>query len=166
MSETAKKPARLEPQSETLPEKAPQEGAELPFSPAEYNAVVRNAKILSIVLKESTFEMKDEYFTDPKSHKFSFGTECKETRYLKKRGIGLGHFICSVSVRHGRKKVLKVRVVYLIMYENLRDKNREAVLAFVELIGKFATYPYFRTHVSQLSWESGASLPVLPVFST
>lgn len=166
MSETAKKPAQLEPQSETLPEKAPQEGAELPFSPAEYNAVARNAKILSITLMKSTFEMKDEYFIDPKSHKFVFGSKCKQTKYIAKRGIGLGHFICSVSVRHGRKKVLKVRLVYLIIYENLRDKNREAVLAFVKLIGKFATYPYFRTHVSQLNWESGASLPVLPVIST
>ena len=166
MPETAKKQGPLKPQSETPPEKAPQEGTRPPFSPAEYNAVARNAKILSIALMESTFEMKDEYFIDPKSHKFVFGSECKQTRYLAKRGIGLGHFICSVSVRHGRKKVLKVRLVYLIMYENLRDKNREAVLAFVELIGKFATYPYFRTHVSQLSWESGANLPVLPVIST
>ncbi len=42
----------------------------------------------------------------------------------------------------------------------------EAVLVFVERVGKFATYPYFRAHCSQLSWESGADLPILPVIST
>lgn len=140
------------------------------ISPKAYNAVAGAAKLTFIMLLKSDFEVHPEYFQMQAEKQFSqklmFGSEVDDPIYDKKKGSAAAEFTWILYQKVSRKKVLKLTVKYLIAYNNLEGQNAEAVCAFVKKLGKFATYPYFRAHASQLSWESGAELPILPIIHT
>ena len=140
------------------------------YNPEDYNAVTQSARLATISLLDCKFVVKPGFFKDREEgeprHKFVYGHELEEPRYVPKRGLATGQFTWKVEVRVSRKKVLNLVATYLIVYENLEDMNAGAVSAFVERVGRYATYPYFRSLASQLSWESGAQLPVMPVISS
>ncbi len=140
------------------------------YMPEDYAAVTQRAQLSSIHLLSCAFRVHPEFSGDPahdaRRRKFSYGITFTEFAHDTEVGQAVGHFTWSVDVRSGRKKVVSIKATYAITYTNLESMKSGSVLAFVERVGRFATYPYFRSLVSQLSWESGAQLPIMPVISS
>lgn len=141
------------------------------IDPNAYNNLVKQAQLASISLVKNKFEVVPEYFdgddrdgSEPKNA-FSFDHEWKGTAYHSNNGLVSGVIIWSLSVKQGEKTVLGIQCHYLVIYDNLKDQDSATATFFLERVGHIATYPYFRSLVSQLSWESGANLPLLPVIS-
>jgi hypothetical protein len=77
-------------------------------------------------------------------------------------GILVGHYRWTAEVKLGRKKVLKLVSEYLIAYTGLSGFNERYARFYFEKVGRFATYPYFRSDFSYHSSSSGLMLPPLP----
>ncbi len=74
-----------------------------------------------------------------------------------------GKFKWDVTIKKGRKKLLVIEAVYLVVYQNVPTVPEEPALAFLQKVGKFATYPYFRALVATLAAYARADIPILPV---
>lgn len=129
---------------------------------AEYNRIVNGAHLLDVALTKSTFDIKPEYFSDrPGRHKLAsdfliVGSDCDA-------GVLIIVAKFCAKARKGRKIVLKTEAVYNIVFSVPDDADCAAAVAFGRHMARFTAYPYFRAHVSQQSWESGAELPLLPI---
>lgn len=128
-----------------------------------YNAIVGAATLGDIKLVDLNFNVKTKYFDESKKAKASYDHEISEIHYDAESQTLGGMFSWRVTVEKGRSKALLVRAVYLVIYDNVPDVGAVHAEAYFRRVGRFATYPYFRTTVSQLSWASGAELPILPV---
>lgn len=137
----------------------------------KYNAVVQSAELVDIRLTSSNFQVKAEYYLlkgrekdDPKSRmRLEMGGSLSEFDYVKKEGLITGEFEWSASSTKGRKKLLSIRSTYLVVYRAANDLEDFYVGAFLANVGKFATFPYFRSLVATYSAAASADLPILPV---
>ena len=71
-----------------------------------------------------------------------------------------------LTIKKGNKHLLKCSVTYAIMYSDvidLGDGRVEVYEAFINRVGKFATYPYFRSITSHLGNEARAGIPIMPI---
>lgn len=141
-----------------------------PFKPEDYHAVTREAQLSTINLLDCRFRVKPELFNEREGEdsrrKFFFGGHLENQHYDAERGLASGQFTWKVEVKVSRKKAVSLVAIFIIVYENLEGMNANAVEAFVNRVGRFATYPYFRALASQLSWEAGVELPIMPVISS
>lgn len=140
-------------------------------SSRKYNDVVKLAKLEFILLVASNFKMQPSFVgrerrTDDKRAKLSYGSVADSLTFSSDEGIAGCVWKWNVAGRIKNRKALTIEAHYSIYYSGLADCDEEAVERFLKRVGRFATYPYFRTHVSQISWESGADLPILPIIST
>ena len=137
----------------------------------KYDAVVSNAELGDLFLQSSEFEMRPDYYsarnlTDSKEgHAINLSVEfsADDIFFDSEDGVVGGNFIWILRAKVGRKQLLKLKCVYVCFYTGLEGKNEGAAIAFLKRVGRFATYPYFRTFTSQISWCSGADLPILPL---
>jgi hypothetical protein len=139
------------------------------FDPEVYNAVARAAKLRRIALYHSNFTVKPDYFESLRREdapKPQYRGDFGEHFFDEERGQAGCQWKWGIIVRDGRKTTLSIDVVYLILYGGLEKCDKEQVVRYMRRVGRFASYPYFRAHVSQLNWESGADLPVLPTIAT
>jgi hypothetical protein len=63
------------------------------------------------------------------------------------------------------EQVLHLSADYLVQFTGLGDHPRDQVLPFVDRLAEFASYPYFRSLVSQFSWAAELALPILPIIA-
>lgn len=61
------------------------------------------------------------------------------------------------------KEALNASCDYLICYDNAKSKSQEGMEYFFRKVARMASYPYFRSMVSQYAWASEANLPILPI---
>ena len=106
-----------------------------------------------------------EVIEDFESADQSIFGECTQTIFDYDAEIVQGHFHWSVDVWLGREKGIELQADYMITYVGLTDYDERHVRFFVEKIGRFATYPYFRALFSYHSGESGLMLPPLPTLT-
>lgn len=133
------------------------------FTPEDYKAVVNSAKLATINLVKCNFNIEEEYYLETKAKKNTYSVKIHNGTYDDENGIAAGNFVWNLAVLSGRKKLLSLTADYLLVYENIKDMKVDAVIAFVHKVGSFATYPYFRSHVSHMSWASNAELPIMPI---
>jgi hypothetical protein len=139
------------------------------FAVDDYNKVARSAKLAGITLLRSNFGVELDYFSSPgksDAPKPKYGSAFGKQRFNPKTGNAACEWTWTVSFRRNRKRVLFIDAVYLLVYVGLEDCIEEAVYRYMRRVGRFASYPYFRAHVSQLSWASNTSLPLLPTIAT
>ena len=139
------------------------------FDPEAYNAVARAAKLRRISLYHSNFTVKPDYFGSQRKEdapKPRFRGDFGDHYYDKETGQAGCEWKWGIVVREGRKTLLSIDVVYFILYAGLENRDADQVTRFLRRVGRFASYPYFRAHVSQLNWESGANLAILPTIAT
>jgi hypothetical protein len=139
------------------------------FDPEAYNTVARAAKLSGITLLRSNFALQLEYFSSLDKEggpKPRYAGAFTNNFFNPKTGRASCEWNWGISVTHDRKKTLSIEVVYLLIYTGLQNCNEEHVIRYMQRVGRFATYPYFRAHVSQLNWEAGANLPMLPTIAT
>ena len=130
-----------------------------------YNEIVENAELGDIRLVELHFDVKPVYYDDdgrPK-HKAKFNCNISNISYDEEPASLGGLIEWSVSIEMGRKKLLSIKAAYIVIYDNVPNVGQNHSEAYFRKVGRFATYPYFRSVVSQLSWASRAELPTLPV---
>ena len=136
----------------------------------EYNRVVKTVSLQDIRLLSSSFEIEAEYFealddaqTEEEALELSFGSELSLVSYEAEDGVLFGQFEWNAHAERDEKQILDIRATYLIVYDCDEGLNEDAAKKFVARVGRFATFPYFRTLVGFYSTESSTGLPILPV---
>jgi hypothetical protein len=129
-----------------------------------YNSVVDASELSNVLLISLTFSVDPEYYSDDGSdRKLRFDAEVDTPHFDSESGSATGLFHWFLEAKKGEEVQLSVKSSWYILYTGLKDQNEDAIRAFVERIGRLATYPYFRTLVSQITWASGTNLPIMPV---
>ncbi len=136
------------------------------FDASVYQKVAWSAQLHDIGLIKSTFEMKPEclpiFTEEPELLKHSFGGYCKSFHIDEKAGLLSGIFSWEVSIKYKRIKAVKLSCQYMLVYSGLIDHPEKYVRLYFEKLGKFTSYPYFRTLFSVQSQAAGIMLPPLP----
>jgi hypothetical protein len=136
------------------------------MDPGVYNSLVGRARLRSIRLTESRFELKPEGLNlDPDSWRNNVSAETLETFLGPDSKSLYGILGFEAACRQGRKRVLSVRGTYLVSYKIEGECEAPACELFVERVGKVATYPYFRALVATLTSQAGLMMQPLPVMS-
>jgi hypothetical protein len=137
---------------------------------ADYNNVVSAASLEAVRLVGTNFRISPELDSIyPTAEAFSeggglgFGGELKNATLDDETGVAVGIFAWWIDVSHGDKQLLNLTAVYTVTYSGLKGREADAVRRFIDRVGRFAIYPYFRSLVSQFSWASEANLPILPI---
>lgn len=162
---TASDPSRLIPDEDRV-------GSNPALLAEEYNKVARAAALRQILLTQADFEMEPAFIATRVSEasanfKYSFSYAIKNAVYKEDTGLASCEYVWAVTVRDGgKKKALSIATRYYVLYDGIKGCDSDAVSLYLRRVARFATYPYFRAHVSQVSWESGANLPILPAIST
>jgi hypothetical protein len=136
-----------------------------------YNRVVGAARLEDIRLTSCKFDVEIEYHTIRQQEvatnapilRRSFSSKHEIIGFDKETGVLAGLFNWHVEARRGKKRLLKAAASFLILYNDVPDVPEEPAFAFLARVGRFATYPYFRNFVAQLSWMSQSDLPIMPV---
>lgn len=133
---------------------------------AMYNEVVDRAILGAIRLVDLSFSIKSEYLSKENyttSAAFKYGVSTKEVDFDAQTGRGGASFICEAHNSLGRVKVVHCKATYFVGYSNMSGCDETAAKAFMGRVGRFTCYPYFRSLVATLDWNSRAGLPILPV---
>jgi hypothetical protein len=140
------------------------------FSSEAYNKVARAAKLEGLILEKASFNVGRGFFKtrakDASILKYAYESACADVQFNKKDGVASCSWTWGVDATIRKKNVLLISATYQVFYSNLLECEEVAVTRFLQRVGRFATYPYFRAHVSQVSWESGTNLPLLPTIAT
>lgn len=140
----------------------------------EYNKVVATASLEKLFLIASDFHVSPEYFQKVHAEEdidFVFSHEVLGVSADSSSGSVDGVFKWQVEVKctpndGDDEAFLSISANYFVLYQGITPGCSEAAMkAFFEKVGRIASYPYFRSHVSQTSWESEAQLPLLPVIT-
>lgn len=136
----------------------------------DYGKVVESAELMEITLVSSHFQIGEEYFKalgDAVEESKQLGLYChsklSRVSYNSKEKILFGQFEWKTYAKKEDTSLLEVNATYAIYYKCSKRVNKEAANQFVSRVGRFATFPYFRSLVGFYSTASNAQLPILPV---
>jgi hypothetical protein len=131
---------------------------------ANYNRLVRTARLANLVLDGLNFKIHAEALgvkkalltrsIAPKTKVMSPGTT---------DGTCVANIVWEVTFRFKRRAVMKCTASYIISYEGVTDCSEETATIFVENVGKVATYAYFRALFAQLDWSATLGFEPLPI---
>jgi len=131
---------------------------------ANYNRLVREARLANLVLEGLNFKINAEALgvnkallnrtIAPKTKVMSPGTA---------DGTCVANIVWEVTFRFKRRTVMKCMASYIISYEGIKDCSEETATIFVENVGKVATYAYFRALFAQLDWSATLGFEPLPI---
>ena len=135
-----------------------------------YVKVVRSAVLQDIKLVSSSFVVEMAYFedgeighADDERLNYSYGSEQPMVAYDSTDGGLLGQFDWKVIVTRDDTEVLTIRATYVAAYQCDEGLDEKATAKFVERVGRFATFPYFRALVGFYGTASSIEIPILPV---
>jgi hypothetical protein len=143
---------------------SPEHDSPVSIGPGEYNAVVANAQLVDVLLIGCNFKMAAKYFEVP-SRDLHFALEKVSILPSDDSGTARGAFQWVVRALSDNEAILEISATFVAIYASLNGQSVKAVESFVRRLGPFTTYPYFRSHVSELRWMSKANLPLLPVLT-
>lgn len=131
------------------------------YSELTVAAILRDIKLIKndYALKPSIFEALEDL------DNMGFFGEPSGFFFRQEEGVAIGNYKWTAEVKLGRKKVLKLVSEYLIAYSGLADFEEDYVRFYFEKVGRFATYPYFRSGFSHHVSSSGIMLPPLPALN-
>lgn len=132
------------------------------FSGAEYNAVALAATLRGINLLNSSYDFDPITGVDRDQWRLAYGVSVKSCKYNENDGFVAAIIRYSMSAKHGRKRIINCSAEFGVFYEVGKIENPSAAEAFCNNVGVFAAYPYFRSLVANLVWNSGVELPPLP----
>lgn len=129
-----------------------------------YNRLVRQAKLLSILLEKIEFKISPESVGVNKAL-VNRGLGAKAT--VLAAGITDGTCVASIewslSVKFRKKVITRCSATYLVTYEGMKNCTEESVRIFVDNVAKTATYAYFRALYAHLDWSANLGSPPLPI---
>jgi len=130
-----------------------------------YGGVSRAAKIREVKLIGSTYSVRPEVLSAMEEldrMDLRYGGECISYTLEPEDGFAFGTFRWNAEVRFGRKSCVKIKSDYLLVYTDLKNQDATHTEYFFRKVGRFATYPYFRSHFSHHVSETGLLVPPLP----
>jgi hypothetical protein len=134
--------------------------------PEKYNRLVAHAKVQAIRLIGTRYDIKPTALSasrDRWDYKISHRLvdwHCDNDSLLLR-----GTWEYTASCVEGRRKLLTVVATYLVTYRLNAVCDEEAGRQFLERVGRFAAYPYFRGTFALLTQQSGIMLHPLPIIS-
>lgn len=133
------------------------------FTSDEYNNVVGEAELTTINLLESNFFLSPNFFEAQDKVEILIKEDCLEVSYEEEKPIAFGRFRWTLRQTEEDKEFLHFSATYLVVYHVGANRNVDAVGEFLRRSGFMAAYPYYRALTAQISWSSGANLPVMPL---
>jgi hypothetical protein len=130
---------------------------------ANYNRVVRQARLLSLLLEDLKFNIDPSALEFRREMKRSIGSEIKNFAFVPDQNFCAATIQWSIEMRHRRRKLVKCVAAYTVLYENIKECEEDVVRIFMDNVGKAATYAYLRSLFAQLDWASNLNSPPLPV---
>lgn len=136
------------------------------IDPTHYNRVVSHATIRDIRLIGSKFELKpDAVEMADRVWTFNRSQHLDDWTCDNEKGTLTGIYTYSAACVEGRRKLLSVTGTYVSSYALSDLCDEQACKQFLDRVGRFAAYPYFRSLFAALTQQSGIMLPPLPVMS-
>jgi len=134
--------------------------------PDQYNRVVSHATIRDIRLVAAKFDVKPAA-SDNARHEWTFevSSDLNDWHCDNDKATLSGTFSYVAACVVGKKKLISVNCKYLTIYKLSDVCDEEAGRQFLNRVGKFAAYPYFRAMFASLTQQCGLALPPLPVIS-
>jgi hypothetical protein len=164
MSDTATGSGNTLPQ-EIIPPGTPSPGEVVENRRANFNRLVRQARLSNLLLESLTYKIHPEAIGGVNKALLTRSIAPKTT--VMSSGVTDGHCVANivweVTFRFKRRTVMKCAASYIISYEGIRDCSEETITIFVEHVGKVATYAYFRSLYAQLDWASMSGSEPLPI---
>jgi hypothetical protein len=131
---------------------------------ANYNRLVRTARLASIVLENVNFKILPEALGVNKSLlKRDLGVRTKVMSAGLSDGTCVANIVWTVQYKFRRRSIVKCTASYIISYDGIVDCSEETVGIFVENVGKVATYAYLRALYANLDWSANLGSPPLPI---
>lgn len=134
--------------------------------PEKYNRLVAHAKIQTIRLLSSRFDLKPIALTASREDWDYNITHQLVDWHCDNESLTLsGTWVYTATCVQGRRKLLSVSAKYLTTYSLSAVCDEEAGHQFLERVSRFAAYPYFRGTFALLTQQCGVLLHPLPVIS-
>lgn len=136
------------------------------FDPNEYAKVAQHANLEDIRLESSVYNVKHDCFakaesSDKELNQGFFGGMSGHT-FDAESGILVGGYTWGAEVKFGRKKVLKLKCEYILIYSGLDDSSPDYARLYFQKLARFTSYPYFRSHFAVQTTASGLNIGPLP----
>jgi hypothetical protein len=128
-----------------------------------YNKVVAAAELGAIQLVKLDFDVSPEYFVESDENQLGYVITPESSEYDPDAGIAVCAIEFQVNAMRGEAPVLQCNATYTIMYSISETCDVHAVKAFIERVGVFSCYPYFRGVFANLDWAANTRLPPLPI---
>lgn len=111
------------------------------------------AKVPEILVKQSS---EDEDLSP------SYEGQPESFNLYREHGFSVGEYTWRADVKLGRRKLLKLKCTYVLVYDFLEECDELYTHLYFKKIGRFTSYPYFRTQFSVQVGASGLTFPPLP----
>lgn len=139
------------------------------FDNQVYYLVTKSAALRDVCLVDSVFSARVEEVRlaqindDPLNN--SFGEEPPDISFDQESGIAIGKFKWTVEICRKREKLLRLKAQFVVVYSGLEECEAQYVYLYVHKVGRFASYPYFRSHFATQAASAGVMLPPLPALT-
>jgi hypothetical protein len=134
--------------------------------PGEYNRLVAHAKVQAIRLIGSRYDIKPVAFSASREGwDYNVTNQLLDWHCDNDALLLRGTWAYTATCMQGRRKLLTVTAKYLVTYRLNAECDPEAGRQFLERVGRFAAYPYFRGTFAMLTQQSGIMLHPLPIIS-
>lgn len=134
--------------------------------PAAYNRVVAHAKVQTIRLINSRYDLKQAALAGTREDwNYNVSSQLLDWHCDNDALVLSGTWEYTATCMQGKRKLLTVIAKYLVGYRLSAVCEAEAGYHFLERVGKFAAYPYFRSTFANLTQQSGIALHPLPIIS-
>lgn len=136
------------------------------FDPEKYAKVARHARLEDIRLNSCEYKVKHECFVQSeesgKELNQSFSGGMDGHSFDSERGLLAGVYIWSAEVKFRRKKALKLKCEYFLVYSGLEERDPDYARLYFQKLARFTSYPYFRSHFALETTASGLMIGPLP----
>jgi hypothetical protein len=143
---------------------SPPDGQAVENRRANYNRLVRTARLASIILEGVDFKIMPEALG---VNRALLSRNIDVTTKVMSPGLNDGtcvaNIMWTVQYKFKKRTIVKCRASYIISYDGIRDCSEETVSVFVENVGKVATYAYLRALYAHLDWSANLGSPPLPI---
>jgi hypothetical protein len=131
---------------------------------AAYADAVEAASMRNVRLAKSDFNADPESFGgDRKTWKMGFGCDVVSTHYDAARKRASALIAADAYCKIAHRRIISLKCSYVVAYDIDGDPDQTAVSQFLERVGTFAAYPYFRAHFAEVTSQAGIMLAPLPV---
>jgi hypothetical protein len=131
---------------------------------ANYNRLVRTARLASIVLENVNFKILPEALGVNKSllkREINVSTKVMSSGLID--GTCVANIVWTIQYKFQKRSIVKCSASYIISYDGIENCSEEIVGVFIENVGKVATYAYLRALYAQLDWSATLGSPPLPI---